>query len=304
MSMVQFFGQWQEQAAAADESDRWGRWVACQPSLAAAGSATRLGQLVADRSDPARANAFLLALAQVGSVDGGADPAAATFVASLLVPGGDRMARSLWSLGGEVEQIIAGQLWIQVRVYPWRTRPGAVAKNILMETRRAVLADFGASTATSVALVPLPPPEIADVVDQRSPDLADEPTADQVLLNVLVWARSRGILTAAAATLLWDLVVLAADLTPNISSHPTSQPNGSDRGHGTARGAGSLAAAARAADSRGVSPRSVRRQRDRAVSTLRRVQNDYARDNADDRAGLDLRALVPAGAATHGREPS
>ena len=292
MSLVQFFGRWQEQAAAADESDRWGRWVACQPSLSAAGSAARLGQLVADRSDPARANAFLFALVRVGSAEGGIDPAAATFVASLLVPGGDRMARSLWSLGGEVEQIIAGQLWIQVRVYPWRARPGAVAKNVLMETRRAVLADFGADTATNVALVPLPPPEIADVVDQHTPELADEPTADQVLLHVLVWARGRGILTAAAATLLWDLVVLASDSLP--PSHRDS----------AARGAGSLAAAARAADSRGLSPRSVRRQRDRAVSRLRLVYDDYARDTAGDPIGCDLRAFAPASAATCSQEPS
>jgi len=115
MSLVRFFGRWKEQAAAADASGRWGRWVDCQPGLAAAGSAAQLGQLVTDRSDPARANAFLLALVQVGSVDGGVDEIAATFVASLLVPGGDRMVRSLWSLGGEVEQIIAGQLWIQIR---------------------------------------------------------------------------------------------------------------------------------------------------------------------------------------------
>jgi len=292
MSLVRFFGPWQEQAAAADESGRWGRWLACQPSLAAAGSAVQLGRLVTDRSDPARANGFLLALVRVGSVDGGVDPAAATLVASLLVPGGDRMARSLWSLGGEVEQIIAGQLWIQIRVYPWQARPRAVAKNVLMETRRAVLADFGASTPISVPLVPLPPPEIAEVIEQRTADVDAELTADQVLLNVLVWARARGILTAAAASLLWDLVVLASD---------SLQPSYSEA---MARGAGSLDAAARAADTRGVTPRSVRRQRDRAVSALRLVQHDYVRDNAGDSELNDSRVLAKVGAPSREVGPS
>ncbi len=284
MSLVRFFGRWQEQAAAADAAGRWGRWVDCQPGLAAAGSAAQLGQLVTDRSDPARANAFLLALVQVGSVDGGVDEVAATFVASLLVPGGDRMVRSLWSLGGEVEQIIAGQLWIQVRVYPWRNRPRAVAKNTLMETRRAVLADFGVSTLISAPLVPLPPPEMAEAIEQRAAALIAEPGPDLVLLNVLVWARARGVLTAAAASLLWDLVVLACD---------SLQRGGLE---GMARGTGSLAAAAQAADERGLAPRSVRRQRDRAVSALRLVQGDYARDHAGAGDLSEVSALAQVGA--------
>ncbi len=284
MSLVRFFGQLQEQATAVDESGRWARWVAGEPALSAAGSAAELGQLVTDRSDPARANEFLHALVRVGSVDGGDDEVAATFVASLLVPGGDRMARSLWSLGGEVEQIVAGQLWIQVRVYPWRVRPRAVAKNILMETRRAVLADFGAATPVGVPLVPLPPLELKEVIEQRTADLTTEPSPDQVLLNVLVWARARGVLTDAAATLLWDLVVLACD-SVQCGGLPWM-----------ARGTGSLDAATRVADTRGLTARSVRRQRDRAVSALRLVQDDYTRDDTGDRDRTAVRALAQAGA--------
>ena len=284
MSLVRFFGQLQEQAAAVDESGRWARWVDGQPALAAAGSAAQLAQLVTDRSDPARANELLHALVRVGSVDGGVDEVAATFVAALLVPGGDRMARSLWSLGGEVEQIVAGQLWIQVRVYPWRVRPRAVAKNILMETRRAVLADFGAATPIGVPLVPLPPLELTEVIERRPADLTTEPSPDQVLLNVLVWARARGVLTDAAATLLWDLVVLACDSVQR--GGPAWM----------ARGAGSLDAATRAANTRGLTSRSVRRQRDRALSALRLVQDDYARDDAGDGDRNAARALAQVGA--------
>jgi len=169
-------------------------------------------------------------------------------------------------------------------VYPWRNRPRAVAKNTLMETRRAVLADFGVSTLISAPLVPLPPPEMAEAIEQRAAALIAEPGPDLVLLNVLVWARARGVLTAAAASLLWDLVVLACD---------SLQRGGLE---GMARGTGSLAAAAQAADERGLAPRSVRRQRDRAVSALRLVQGDYARDHAGAGDLSEVSALAQVGA--------
>lgn len=266
MSLVRFFGRWQEQAALVDASGRWARWVECQPGLEVAESAVGLGRMAADRTDPARANDLLLALVRVGSVDGGVDELAVTFLASLLVPGGDRLARSLWSLGGDVEQIIAGQLWLQLREYPWRTRPRAVAKNTLMETRRSVLADFGAATATRAALVPLPPVELAQTLERHVDVAPVEPPADLALLDLLVWARSRQVLTADAATLLWDLAVLAAEETQRTGRA------------GRARGVGSLQAATQVAQSRGLATRSVRRQRDRALSALRLVQADYRGD--------------------------
>ena len=146
MSLQQYFGRWEEQARTVDASGAWRAWATAQPVLEDVGSALALGEAVMDRGQQGRANELLFALVLIAAAEGGADPNAATFVASLLVPGGNRIIRSLTSLGPEVDAMVAGQLWIQVREYPCASRPRAVAKNILMDTRRAVLRDYGAST--------------------------------------------------------------------------------------------------------------------------------------------------------------
>ncbi len=262
MSLQEFFGRCEEQARTIDASGAWSRWTAAQPALAQMGSAVALCDVVMDRAEPAQANDLLLALVRAGSVDGGVDQSAATFVASLLVPGGDRIIRSLSSLGPDIDAIVAGQLWLQVRAYPWRCRPRAVAKNTLMETRRAVLADYGATTARRAALVPLAPPELAEAVDRHGTVVTDQLVADLALLELLAWARARGVLERGNAALLWELVMAACD--EETATVPSS----------LARGVGSKQSV-RVAATRGVSARTVRRQRDHAVAQLRLARADF-----------------------------
>ena len=263
MSLHQIFGRWEQQAHTIDACGRWGRWVTAQPALAQVSSAYALGEVVGDQAQPARANELLLALVQVGSVDGGVDETAATFVAALLVPGGNRIIRSLTSLGPEVDDVVGGQLWLQVRDYPWRTRPRAVAKNTLMETRRAVLADYGATTARRAALVPLAPSDLVEAVEQQCISVTGPPVADLALLQLLIWARARGVLESCEAILLWELV-LAGD-AQSAAAGPA----------GLARGVSSVQANVSVAAARGVTCRTVERQRDRVVGLLRAVRDDF-----------------------------
>ncbi len=259
----QIFGRWEQQADTIDACGRWGRWVAAQPALAEVSSAYALGEVVTDQAQPARANELLLALVRVGSVDGGVDETAATFVASLLVPGGNRIIRSLTSLGPDVDDVVGGQLWLQVRDYPWRTRPRAVAKNALMETRRAVLADYGATTARRATLVPVAPSDLVEAVEQRCISVTGWPVADLALLQLLIWARARGVLESRDAALLWELV-LAGD-EQAAAAVPA----------GLARGVSSVHANVSVAAARGVTCRTVERQRDRVVDLLRLVRDDF-----------------------------
>ena len=263
MSLHQIFGRWEQQAHTIDACGRWGRWVTAQPALAQVSSAYSLGEVVTDQTQPARANELLLALVRVGSVDGGVDETAATFVAALLVPGGNRIIRSLTSLGPEVDDVVGGQLWLQVRDYPWRTRPRAVAKNTLMETRRAVLADYGATTARRAALVPLAPSDLVEAVEQQCISVTGPPVADLALLQLLIWARARGVLESCEAILLWELV-LAGD-AQSAAAGPA----------GLARGVSSVQANVSVAAARGVTCRTVERQRDRVVGLLRAVRDDF-----------------------------
>jgi len=262
MSLQQFFGHREEQARTIDASGAWCRWTRAQPVLAQVGSAVDLCQVVTDRAEPAAANDLLMALVRVGSVDGGVDETAATFVAALLAPGGDRIIRSLSSLGPDIDAMVAGQLWLQVRAYPWRCRPRAVAKNTLMETRRAVLADYGATTAGRAALVPLAPPELIEAVDRCGADVSDQLVADLALLELLAWARARGVLERGHAALLWELVMAACD--EETALVPSS----------LARGVGSKQSV-RVAAARGVTARTVSRQRAHAVAQLRLARADF-----------------------------
>ena len=263
MSLLQYFGRWEEQARTVDASGAWRAWATAQPVLEDVGSALALGEAVMDRGRQGRANELLFALVLIAAAEGGADPNAATFVASLLVPGGNRIIRSLTSLGPEVDAMVAGQLWIQVREYPCASRPRAVAKNILMETRRAVLADYGAQTARRVGLVPVAPPVLTEALDQGPEPVVDETVGDLALLGLLAWARARGVLVGEDVWLLWDLV-LAAEEDPLESR--------------LARGVTSLRAGIRVAAAAGITPRTVERRRDRAVARLRLVSREFQID--------------------------
>ncbi len=267
MVMETFFGRCWEQAQLADDSGSWRRWVEAQPVLAQVASAAQLVEVVQDRQRPARANELLLALVRVGSSDGGVDESAATFVASLLAPGANRIIRGLSSLGPEVDGIVAGQLWLQLRDYPWRGRPRAVAKNTLMDTRRAVLRDFGASTYRRAALVPIASPDQASSVDHALERVKYEQLIpDLALLHLLVWATARGVLRNDDAALLWDLVLVDTEILDDPSERLRAGGNGSQR------------AAGRLARTLGVDPRTVRRQRDLAVSALRIARDDFRGD--------------------------
>jgi hypothetical protein len=102
--------------------------------------------IVADRAHPGRADALLGALVRLGAVDGGNDQDAAGAVVLLLSNGAARLAGQLRNLSGDIDQIVAGQVWLQIREFPWRRRREAIAANILMDARRALLRDLGVDT--------------------------------------------------------------------------------------------------------------------------------------------------------------
>ena len=103
----------------------------------------------------------LLALAMLAAPDGGDDIAAAAALAKCLLPGACRLAGWLstlpprevfrdsqpvmagaWSAVERVNELVASQLWIEVRTFPWRRR-SKVAANILINTRVGVLREVG-----------------------------------------------------------------------------------------------------------------------------------------------------------------
>jgi hypothetical protein len=72
------------------------------------------------------------------------DAEAAAVVAWLLLPGATRLADSLRDLSPDIDALVAGELWLQIR-----TRPAGrcVASTILRNVRRSLLAELGNAEA-------------------------------------------------------------------------------------------------------------------------------------------------------------
>jgi hypothetical protein len=215
-------------------------------------------------ADWADADRVLLALAQLSAPDGGDDVAATGALAWVLLPGASLLAFRLGRLSHRVDEILAAQLWVEARTFPWKGGH-KVAANILMNTRKGVIRDLGLGELSG-RTIPFPP--TAEVWDETAHDRQPaEPTPEQDLHDILELATSRGALTAEDGDLLLDLAH-AADL---------ASPARSGRGH-----AGLMAPAASeavAAD-RGVSGRTVRRRAARSVSALRTVCGTQQRASA------------------------
>jgi hypothetical protein len=144
MSYMQHLGlTWPSLAERVERSGRWPAWVTAEPALASVAGLQEVAAIVADRDHPGRADALLGALVRLGAMDGGNDQDAAGAVALLLSNGAARLAGQLRNLSSDIDQMVAVQVWLQIRAFPWRRRRRAIAKNILMDARRALLRDLG-----------------------------------------------------------------------------------------------------------------------------------------------------------------
>jgi len=61
------------------------------------------------------------------------------------MPGACTLANRLRTLDWHIDEIVAAQLWVEVRTFPWQ-RLRKVAANVLMNTRAGVLRDCGAKS--------------------------------------------------------------------------------------------------------------------------------------------------------------
>lgn len=108
---------------------------------------------------PWESDPVLLTLAMLAAPDGGDDVAAAAALSKCLLPGAVRVARWLSTLPASpaghqpvchgqghdlyrIDELVAAELWIQVRSFPWR-RLHRVAANIIRHTRSAVQVQLG-----------------------------------------------------------------------------------------------------------------------------------------------------------------
>ncbi len=132
----------------AQAHEAWEEWATGDPRLQVVGL-DELRDWLAEAT-PAEADEVLHALATLAASDGGDDVAAAAVLAWVLLPGACALARDLSRLEGDIKLMVAAQLWIEVRSFPWR-RLRKVAANVLMNTRTGCLREAG--TASQVRRV-------------------------------------------------------------------------------------------------------------------------------------------------------
>ena len=232
---------------------RWREWTGADPRLGVVEEFDGLRGWL-DSVSREEADQVLLALAMLAAPDGGDDLAAAAALAKCLLPGAARLAgwisrgladtparrvmRDLQpvhtvSPGELINQVVAAELWIQVRSFPWR-RLTKVAANIVTQTKIGALRELGhvadrkdrtwALTYPAEVLArgdlggmgPAFTPGYRTAISQgllgcQAPALLaaepdEEPSADVELLEVLEWALAREVISAEDRHLLLCLV--------------------------------------------------------------------------------------------------
>lgn len=238
--------------------EAWPQWCEHRPSLRVVQDLLDLPGWIR-AADRHASDDILHQLAELASPTGGGDVVAAGALAWLLLPGACVMAHRLRSLTTRIDEVVAAQLWLEVRSFPWQ-RQRKVAANIVMNTRRGVLRELGvgqsareADPVWARAVQCEPDSPVWAVVEGRQDP---HPSAtSQELADVLLWALEERVIDEADRDLLLALAV-TADRTG--VSHNSRGRSGLCAHTVTARVAGQV----------GVSPITVRRRATVTLSAL------------------------------------
>jgi len=254
-----------EELAELVAGEAWDRWLRAEPSLAVLGSLPDLRHRRGREADQ-----LLGALVRLAAKDGGDDELAARAVVHQVGFDAQRIAYDLRDLGPDVDAIVLASLWIEIRTFPWRRRTRAYATSLRHATRRSALWHL-LFKESDRKLVQLRPPEqitdIARVAVPGEPAGLTGTESRQELVEYLNWCLGTGWITDDDATLMLELV---------LAGWETAEA-GVLR---LRRGACSMYAIEVVASRRGVSGKTIVRERDRVLTLLRAAVVDYLRDVA------------------------
>jgi hypothetical protein len=246
------------------EGEVWERWVGAEVALAEVGSLAQLHRLRGLATDGP-----LGALVRLAARDGGDDELAGIAVVHQLEGGVRRLARSFGDLSSDIEAVLIGALWEQIRTFPWRRRTRAYAANLILDTKTAAMAHLqsgrtrrGAEPVLFVDTTTSPLDGLADQGWHQHSAQADCEQAADDLAALLDWAKARGVVARDDVLLLAELVQAGRE----VADRETRR---------TLRGVCSEAAVLRVAQRRGVSARTIVRHRNRVVAVLRDAAPRY-----------------------------
>jgi hypothetical protein len=121
-------------------------------------------------------------------------------LAWVLLPGACALAHRLHALSPRIDEVVAAQLWIEIRTFPWQ-RLRKVAANILANTRTGVLRECGVHSQlerfdrTWSTARPVDPTALF-WTRLSAPDAALRSAAEE-LFEVLDWARAANVISGS-----------------------------------------------------------------------------------------------------------
>lgn len=185
----------------------WPQWCETDPRLGVVTDLVDLPPWIAGASK-AEVDDVLLVLARLASPTGGDDVVAAGALAWLLLPGIRLVAKRLRRMSERIDEVVAAQLWLEVRSFDWRRRR-KVAANIVWNTRRGVLRELGVGEY----LREVDPTWAGTVVLDSGANLWGaveapapvDPDPSQELAEVLTWAVDSEVIAASDRDLLLAL---------------------------------------------------------------------------------------------------
>ena len=239
-------GSWPALAARLDGDAILVRWAATEPALAGLSSVNDLLAFWGKGGAGDRTDTVLTALVRLAAVDGGRDDDALLLTLHLLSGLVQTMARQLADLNPDILAVVIGELACQIRRYPWRRRPRAIAANLRAETRRAVLAELRPSSRYHPDRVEVLT-TTGDITRIASAPVREE-GEDVDVVDLLQWAVRSGVDAEDVALLI-------------------ATECGRDRHHRRAD--------QRVATAYGITTRTLYRRRNRTLTALRGVAPQY-----------------------------
>lgn len=238
------------------DEERWRQWCHAEPDLGPFGSLKAVRELRGDAEDQA-----LGALLRLAAKDGHDDQLAAVAVLHQLGGSVRTITRHFWhAADADVEGIVVGAMWEQVRAYDWRNRPRHHAAAIHHATRKAVRATLmpDVSRSRGKRVVLLNPQSwvfeaLAENAETSATSLDAFDSRDQLDI-FLKWATGHGVVDQEDIGLL--------DALMDLDRRNLQIPR-------WLRGACSMAAVEQMASERGVCTKSVYRARDKVLAKLR-----------------------------------
>lgn len=231
----------------------WARWQQIEPTLAVVDDFKDLPRWL-KRSQPGERDVVLVAMLRIADVDHRARVA----LSWLLMPGASMVAGKLRRLVDAIDEVVAGQLWIQICEHDVRDDT-YVAKKILTHVERESMAELGVGDLAKRRDPTWAATVVSDAFDESIP--ADDPDAvedarDQVA-DLLRHALDSGRLSEVDRDLLIDLANAA-------------QQVGAPGRRGRA-GLTTPSVAQMVQDAHAMAPRTIRRHASQALDALGEV---------------------------------